>query len=200
MRRTTARLKPLASAIRPFVAAAALGLLVASCDSPTAVETPRPSGTTSQTQQASLLACPTQETSTATGLISPLLGGSVSVAGTTVRLPAGAVSVPTLLTVTVPRSQYLEVDVSVPGVEHVQFPVPIEISISYARCAASAVDQRTLLGVYIDADSKTILQTLGGTTDPLRRTHSFQTDHLSGYAIAYRSGDPDDEGQGEIEQ
>src|SRR3954470_2277874 len=75
-----------------------------------------------------LIYCPSSETYTATETVGAL-GGVVSVAGTTVAIPAGALLGPTAVTVTVPASPYMEIDVSVAGVNHFLFEQPITMTI-----------------------------------------------------------------------
>lgn len=132
---------------------------------------------------ASLVECPTSTTSSATALITPL-GGSVSAGGTTIAVPAGAVLVPTTITVTVPASNYMEVDISVPGVEHFEFLVPVTVTLSYARCTRSDIDKSPLTAWHIDGTTKALLEHMGGTDDKVARAVTFPTGHLSGYALA----------------
>ena len=131
----------------------------------------------------SLIECPTSTTSSASGLISPL-GGIVSAGGTTISVPAGAVLVPTTITVTVPASNYMEVDISVAGVEHFVFQQPVTVTLSYARCTRSDIDKTPLTAWHIDGTTKALLEAMGGVDDKVARTVTFPTGHLSGYALA----------------
>src|SRR5688572_4716331 len=79
---------------------------------------------------ANLIECPSSESATATELISPL-GGVVSVGGATIAIPAGALLFPSVVTVSVPASRYVEVDISVEGVPHFIFELPVTVTISY---------------------------------------------------------------------
>ena len=131
----------------------------------------------------SLMQCPTNETQTASGLVSPL-GGSVSVGGTTIAIPAGALLASANVTVTVPASNYLEVDVSIDGVPHFLFELPVTITVSYDRCSRANIDKAPLSVWYIDSDTHALLEQMGGIDDKVARTVTFLTGHLSGYAVA----------------
>jgi hypothetical protein len=131
-----------------------------------------------------LIECPSSQSATATGLVTPLLGGVVSVGGMVVTVPAGAVLAPTTIEVTVPASQYLEIDVSVPGVEHFQFEVPIVVSMSYARCNRADILRTPLTAWYIDSSTKEPLDQMISVDNKLLRHVTFTTIHFSGYALA----------------
>jgi hypothetical protein len=99
-------------------------------------------------------------------------------------VPAGAVLVPTLIQVTTPASRYMEVDISVPGVEHFVFELPVTVTIDYGRCSRSDLDKAQLTAWYIDSETKALLEAMGGVDDKVARTVTFTTPHLSGYALA----------------
>jgi len=132
---------------------------------------------------ATLLECPSNASATTSGLLTPL-GGVLSVGGATVVVPEGALLEPVNVTVTVPASQYVEVEVSVSGVDHYTFELPVAITISYDRCSRSNIDHAPLSAWYIDSDSKALLAPMGGIDNKLLRTVTFTTGHLSGYALA----------------
>jgi hypothetical protein len=113
-----------------------------------------------------------------------VLGGTVGVDGSRITLPPGAVLEPTTITVTVPASKYVEIDVSANGAEHFEFLVPAAVTISYARCTRSDINAKVLSAWYIDSVLKTLLQHMGGVDNKITRTVTFTTDHLSGYSIA----------------
>jgi hypothetical protein len=131
----------------------------------------------------SLLECPSSETFSATSLIS-IAGGVVSAGGVTIAIPANALLSDALVTVTVPPSRFLEVDISVEGSEHFEFQLPVVVTMSYARCSRSNIDLRPLSAWYIDSSTKALLEQMPSVDDKLLRTVTFTTDHLSGYAIA----------------
>jgi hypothetical protein len=132
---------------------------------------------------ATLVECPESTSSTASTLLGPL-GGVLSAGGATVIVPQGALLEPVNVTLTVPASQYVEIDVSVSGVDHFLFELPVTVVISYARCNRSNLDRGSLTAWYIDRASKTLLAPMGGVDNKLLRTVTFTTGHLSGYALA----------------
>jgi hypothetical protein len=148
---------------------------------PSRVGAPSLSSTTGST----LVECPTGVTRSVTALVNPL-GGSVSLDGTSIALPARAVAVPTPITVTIPASRYMEVSITANGLEHIEFALPVTVTISYARCTRSDLDRDPLVAWYIDETTKAFLASMGGTDDKVGRTVTFSTGHLSGYAIAQR--------------
>lgn len=108
-------------------------------------------------------------------------GGSVSVAGVTMTLPAGAVLEPTEFRLHVPSSTHVEVEIHANGQEHFQFHAPVVISMDYSRCR---VPSGSLTVWHIDPDTKSLLENMGGVNDTLNQRMIFSTMHLSGYAIA----------------
>src|SRR5581483_3587126 len=58
----------------------------------------------------SLLQCPSNVTQTTQAIVG-VLGGTVQLGQTSISIPAGAVSLPTLITVTIPASPYMEIDI-----------------------------------------------------------------------------------------
>ena len=135
------------------------------------------------TYGATLVECPTDATKSATGLVLPT-GGSVEVDGTSISLPAGAVLLPTYVTVTLPASNYMEVDIKANDLEHFEFQTPVSVTIDYARCTRGNINHSALQAWYIDSTTKSLLENMGGVDDKVARTVTFATDHLSGYAIA----------------
>jgi hypothetical protein len=130
-----------------------------------------------------LLQCPTSQSASAFGLLG-LLGGVVSVSGSSIALPLGAVSLPTVITLRVPASAYVEVDVTANDLVSFLFRRPVSITIDYSRCAPEVTAGTTLTVWHIDPQTKALLEPMGGVNDVTRRRITFVTDHLSGYAIA----------------
>lgn len=159
-------------------------LLLASCTpdgaavAPTAPSDP----VLSTTYGATLLECPVSETVSASAVIGPL-GGSVSVAGHRLNVPLGAVRGLRTFTLTVPASNYLDIEIRADGQEHFQFDAPVALTLDYSRCTRSNIKKENLRIFYIDPVTKTILQDMGGVDDKDARTVTTDTDHLSGYAI-----------------
>ena len=131
-----------------------------------------------------LIACPNAVADSGTVLADPLLGGTLSIAGASIAVPPGAVSVPTLLHVVVPVSSYAEVRVSAEGVEHLLFDAPVAITIDYSRCARPSLDLYPLVAWYVETDSYALLERMGGTDDKSAHRVTFTTGHLSSYALA----------------
>jgi hypothetical protein len=138
---------------------------------------------TGSTAGTNLIECPNAIATSSLALVTPL-GGIVSLGGTSISVPAGAVLAPTLIRVTVPASKYMEVDISVPGLEHFNFELPVTVTVSYARCTRADIDKSPLTAWYIDGATKALLENMGGVDDKSARTVTFTTPHLSGYALA----------------
>lgn len=166
----------------PFVLLAAGSVaLLAACAADSVVGTK--GATTASLVGPALIQCPTNESASATAIVGPL-GGLVNVGGTSIQIPAGALLSPTTVTVTIPASQFMEVDISVAGVEHFVFELPVVVTLSYARCARNNIDLSPLSVWYIDSETKALLESMGGIDDKLLRAITFTTGHLSGYAVA----------------
>jgi hypothetical protein len=167
-----------------LAAAVAAVLLTTSCVESTTTElTATAAPLMSSTSGATLLECPTNETTSSEGLVG-LLGGTLNATGIKVQLPLGAVGLPTLFRMVVPASQYMEVSVSAVGLGHFLFGTPVTLTIDYSRCPDSVLERGPLSVYYIDEQSKALLQDMGGVDDRANRKITFTTDHLSGYAIA----------------
>lgn len=139
----------------------------------------------SENSPPKLVVCPTSQTLTNTFVASPLLGGSLTLAGTTVSVPAGAVSVPTTFVVTIPASPYMEIEVHALGLDSFLFATPATITIDYSRCSTSNVDTEVLSAWHIDTETHAFLEDMGGSDDKVLNRFTFSTGHLSGYALAY---------------
>ena len=162
---------------RRLTALLSLGALgVASCDTN---PTPPPDPGT-----ARLVVCPTSTTRSTQALIGSL-GGLLSLDGTVVAIPAGALSVPTLITLTIPASQYMEVDIKANDLLSFVFNREIGVRIDYSRCTDPALATSRLGVWYIDSQTKELLEFMGGTDNKANRTIDFNTSHLSAYAIAF---------------
>jgi hypothetical protein len=133
-----------------------------------------------------LVECHTDETLTATSLITAL-GGTLSIGGTSVFFPAGAVLAQTDFELTIPASRYVEVDIRAQGYDHFLFEpgLPAVVTIDYSRCNRSDILVKPLSVWYIDSETKELKENLGGIDNKLTRSITFTTPHLSGYAIAF---------------
>jgi hypothetical protein len=170
------------------LAAALVASIGLACAQPDRVSRPAAAPSLSLTSggSAALLLCPGSSPKSVSGVVTPLLGGTVAAGGFSIALPAGAVLAPTTITVTVPASPYLEVDIRADGAEHYQFEQPAVVTMDYSRCGVAAADKR-LTVLYIDEATKTPLEDMGGVDDKLSRRITFVTPHLSGYALANRT-------------
>ena len=129
-----------------------------------------------------LLVCPTAETQRARATIGPE-GGYISARGSAITIPPRAVSEPTRFEVVVPASRYMEVEIHAVGMDSYLFAMPVTITINFARCPGDAIPPGAMLeGVYID-DVDRVLEHMGGRSSSHKL--SFETGHLSGYAVAY---------------
>ena len=163
----------------------AAALLTAACaESEKAASPQAPSAALVGSSGATLVECPTNQTEAASGVVTPLLGGTVAVGGFSITLPAGAVLEPTTITVTVPASRYLEVDIRADGQEHFQFLQTATVTLDYSRCGRGNIDLKPLTVWYIDAATKQLLENMPSVDDKLLRRITFTTSHLSGYALA----------------
>ena len=132
--------------------------------------------------EATLAVCPIGETRSAMGVLG-LLGGTVSLSGSSVVIPLGALLEPTTIGLTIPASQYMEIRVTANG-EHFLFRRPISITIDYSRCPAE-IQNKPLKIWEIDPISKELLEEMGGVDNKLTHTITVTSIHLSGFAIAY---------------
>jgi len=131
-----------------------------------------------------LLSCPTNETKTATALIGSL-GGSLSLLGTSVTIPGGALLDDTSVELTIPAGQYMEVDLTVNNGQHINFLQPVVVTIDYSRCNRFNTLFKLLSVWNIDQDTKALLENMGGIDNKLTQSITFVTPHFSGFAIAY---------------
>lgn len=132
-----------------------------------------------------LVECQTDETTSAFGTLDAL-GGAVSVGGTSVVFPGGAVLGPTTVRLTIPASRYVEIEVQANDEEHFTFEQPVVVTIDYSRCRRSELLARRLMVWHIDTETKALLENMEGVVDnKLLQRITFSTGHFSGYAIAF---------------
>lgn len=127
--------------------------------------------------------CPSSQTVSTTSVISTL-GGLLSVGGSSISIPAGALLQPVTMTLTVPASRYMEIEVSVEGSEHFVFELPAIVNLNYSRCTSILLDLFPAQAWYWDAETRKLLEQMPGVDDKLTRTVTFPTIHLSGFIIA----------------
>lgn len=174
------------------VTLAALAATFTACSEPTA---PPPPATTAPSAtpllflpdlgSSGLVECRTETSQSASALLTSL-GGEVSVAGFRIIVPPDALPLGGLFRVTmrVPASKYVEIDVRVNGLPHFAFLQPITVVLDYSRCTRSDIDRAPLRAWYIDPFTNLFIADMGGVDDKVARTVTFTTDHFSGYAVA----------------
>jgi hypothetical protein len=139
-----------------------------------------------------LLACPSDADVTGSAVIGRE-GGSLSVGGHELVVPAGAVPKATLFTIEAPASDVLEVVITADKRKDYRFKSPVTVRVSYARCDDAVLPEGSLIAWWIDPATRSKLGEMPGIDDRASRSLTFATDHLSGYAIAYRGGRNEDE-------
>lgn len=125
------------------------------------------------------LACTNNELNSKTRLLT-ILGGLVSVEGSSISLPLGALSLPTVITIQEPVSNYREVDIKANDLLHFIFNTPVTVTIKYGGCS---VDRNYPLKVFYWENGE-LLEDMNAVDNPYTKTMTFTTGHLSGYVIA----------------
>lgn len=131
-----------------------------------------------------LLQCPSTQTSTTSALVTTL-GGTLSLGGTSINIPGGALLTATTIRLTVPASQYMEIAVTANDLTSFVFQQPVSVTIDYSRCGAAEASKSPLSVWHIDPQSKKLLENMGGVDDKTSHRITFTTGHLSGYAVAF---------------
>lgn len=157
-------------------------LAAAACDSPERTLL-QPDAPLLAASGSTLIECPVSETRSVSEEIG-LLGGTIDLDGHSMTVPDGALLTPTTFTLTVPKSNYVEIEIRADGEESFEFLDPVSITISYQRCTRSNIDNAELTAWQIDPLTKELLEHMGGTDDKAERNVTFASGHLSGFAIA----------------
>lgn len=131
-----------------------------------------------------LLQCPSTQSLTTSAAVTGL-GGVVSVGGTSVRIPAAALLSATTINLTVPASQYMEIEVNANNLTSFFFQQPISVTIDYSRCPIGEASKTPLSVWHIDTQTKQLLDNMGGVDDKTTHSITFTTGHFSGYAVAF---------------
>lgn len=132
-----------------------------------------------------LAACPVDSTVDGPTAIIGVLGGTLSLGGNSIAIPANAVLQPTVFQIVVPKSQDMKVEIHAVGLTSFLFQTPVQVTLDYSRCPAGAIPSGAALqAVYVDS-TDAVLQQMGGTVDTTLHRLTFTTGHLSGYAVAY---------------
>lgn len=119
-------------------------------------------------------------------------GGVLSLLNHVLTVPAGAVSEPTLFSMTVLQNGYVEVELTATPkslfsrlffwrtVEEVTFKVPVELALSYAN-ATNVTDPSRLKIMRVNPDGRH--EILPSTVDPASKTVTADLDHFSRYCL-----------------
>lgn len=142
-----------------------------------------PASSRSTSTDATLVECTSSVTQSASGTITPL-GGTVAVGNSRVSFPLNALPIAATVTLTVPASKFVEIEVTVNGAAHYSFQQPVTVAIDYSRCGRNDITKDALTAWNIDPVTKALLEPMGGTDDKTARTVTFTTTHFSGYAVA----------------
>ena len=131
-----------------------------------------------------LISCPNYEPQSALLTVDPLLGGSLSIPGVSVNVPAGAVLETTVFVVSVPFTRYAEVRIYPVGLSSFLFQTDIEVTIDYGRCWRPALDAQPLEAWHVSTLFRTKLEEMPSVDDKVAHRVTFRTNHLSSYALA----------------
>jgi hypothetical protein len=179
------------SSLRPARPAAALALagalLATACGAPDAALAPAAPGAAATQPVRSLvagsprlLACGEATPRATSGLVG-LLGGVLDVGATRVEFPLAAVLDLQRFSLAVQPGPHAMVDVHADGLLSFLFRRPVTVTIDLSHCP----DLDGPLTVWhVDPATGAFLENMGGVTDPVRRTITFETPHLSIYAVA----------------
>ena len=129
------------------------------------------------------LKCFTFETSIGAEIITPL-GGVVTAAGSRIRLPENAVSLPTLITLIVPASRFMEINLTANDLAHFLFNEPVRVAIDYSRCPAWRIDRGPLSVWYWNPLTQELIENMNAVDHRDQQRIVFRTDHFSGFVIA----------------
>lgn len=181
-------MKPSSRRKIPILLAGAGLLALAACDPAEVTRSVAPSEPLalvddSAARALNLLYCPTSQDREVEREIGPG-GGVIEVEGHRLTVPAGAVTANTRFRVRVRDSDYLEVEFRAKDLPQNRFQTPVEIQLSYARCAELYPSLPRLSAWHVDEATLLPREFMGGTLDAERQTVTFQTSHFSVYALA----------------
>jgi hypothetical protein len=182
----------LARRLRPITAALLMGLLGAACaDRDVATAPVQPTaqnahsadllGLGAVVASATRLVCPLDTPISATAVVGPQ-GGTIEAGGVKVEFPAGAVADSQAFSLRLVPGDYVDLELGAVGFEHYSFARPVTVSLNLARCGSLPLG---LHAWYVDGDTKTLVEDMGGEVDLLGRTLRFRTPHFSGYTVAW---------------
>jgi hypothetical protein len=131
------------------------------------------------------VACPTNESASASAVVGPL-GGVVTAlpTATAILLPAGSLLSATTVDVTVPASQSVVVEIVANGAEHFTFALPVTIVLDYSRCTRSDILSDELSVYVYDPVTGQLGEKMVSVDNKLLRRITFATGHLTSYVVA----------------
>jgi hypothetical protein len=175
--------------IRTFVSRRLLALVatlaLSACgESTTSTRATAPDGAqlASSAYGATILECPVNESAETVQTIG-ILGGEISLNGHRLVIPAGALTKEVTFKLVEPAGNYVVIEITANGAEHITFESPASLSVSYSRCDRSNIDKKELRVYYVDAGAGVILEDLGGEDNKDERRVTVETLHLSEYAV-----------------
>lgn len=151
---------------------------------PSSPTPPTPPSSPAPPASPTLLQCPSTQTQSSSSLLTAL-GGVVHVGATAVTVPAGALLAATTITLTIPASPYMEIEVDANNLTSFLFQQAVTITIDYSRCSATEANKAPLSVWHIDTKTKQLLENMGGVDNKTTHSITFTTGHLSGYAVAF---------------
>lgn len=129
------------------------------------------------------MACRTDEPIVGTGTVTAG-GGNIMAGPHRVDVPAGAVTTATEITMIVPPSEYMVIDMRANGREHFEFAAPISISLDYSECDEALLSEGDPSAWYIadgsglPVEEMPVVEVIDGSRV------TFSTDHFSVYMLA----------------
>jgi hypothetical protein len=157
-------------------------LALTACDAPQATEAPAEGEEAAILVGDRLVSCPSDTTLARSRLIR-LRGGLLSLAGSSVLVPAEALLEPIRLQMKLPASEYMLVVLRVNGQQHWQFQAPVTVTIDYSRCGLGLLDPPVRVW-NVNPRTGELLAPMISVDNRLLNKVIFLTDHFSGYAIA----------------
>jgi hypothetical protein len=160
--------------------------IAAACGEPTAPGARTPASifaTGNAAHPVALVTCPSKVLALSFALLGPQ-GGELTAGPATLTVPPGALASTHVFAISVPRSRYMDVQVSAIGEEHFVFERPVTIALDYSRCDLDALGEQSLTAWFLDTNSLQPVAPMLTEDDRAARRAVFVTDHLSRYALA----------------
>ncbi|HJU91246.1 MAG TPA: hypothetical protein VJ672_17810 [Gemmatimonadaceae bacterium] len=153
----------------------------------TEADTTLDAGSTSAAGDAAgpLVSCPATSSNTVSSKYIGPDGGTVKLAPFTLKIPAGSLSTPALVTLRRPPGDQLAIEATVGDSPHHQFAAPVEFVVRVSKYCPSVTPEMvaSLKGVWLDGPNGQ--QSLKSWRDTASGKVRFLTDHFSSYGIAW---------------